>query len=224
MNLTTIESINDAFYSDHMQRRFHVDKAKQIYQSLLGQLAATPKIIMSLNRSWISEALIEQDLPIVFPNTINPGMKFDMILAMDEVLTKEEHEQEQRKHIMQLVSMLNPGGALVASLRDFKNTNCHRRPVGDACMNHIGGVKVVSQEISDLLDNDKQAWFQKMYITVDDSQFTCLNLGRRRTLYFKQLAKYCFDAGAPDFGVLKDNFWRNHLRRSPEHIIWAKAR
>lgn len=224
MNFSTIEGINDAFYSDHMQRRFHVDKAKQTYQAVLRQLDTTPGIILSLNRTWISEALLEQQVPLIFPNTIDPGMRFDMILAMDEVLTKEEHEQDQRKHIMQLVSMLNPGGTLIASLRDFKNTNCHRRPLGDACMNHVGGAKVVSQEVSELVDNDKQAWHQRMYVTVNDTQFTCLNLGRRRTLYFKQLAKYCLDAGAPEFGVLKDTFWRNHMRRSPEHIIWAKAR
>lgn len=222
MNLTTIESINDAFYSDQAQRRFHLQKAAETYDGIAAQLGWTGGSVLALGRSWLSEHLINLGRKVIFPNEITAASKFSMILALDEILTKEEHEQDQRKHITQLVNLLDHDGLFIASLRDFRNSNCHRRPLGDACINNLGHHKIVSQEVNDISANDKQAWTQKLYITIDDRDFHCMRLGKRRTLYFKQLAKYCLDAEVPNFGVLKDLYWRNHLRRSPEHIIYAR--
>lgn len=222
MNLNTIEGINDAFYSDAAQRRFHVDKAKDTLAAITNQLSWANGPVLALRRSWLSERLRELGHDVRFPNTLAGHSRFSLILALDEVLTKEEHEQDQRKHISQLIELLDTGGLLLASLRDFKNSNFHRRPLGDSCFNMLGDLKIITQEVNDINHLDKQAWNQKLYVTVNDGNFTCLDLGKRRTLYFKQLAKYCLDAGAPNFGVLKDTFWRNHLRRSPEHIVYAR--
>lgn len=222
MNFSTIESINDAFYSNTAQRQYHLDKAKDILSSIQNRLGWTNGTILALGRSWLSEHLIELGHQVIFPNELASNSRFSIILAMDEILTKEEHEQDQRKHITQLVELLDKDGLLIASLRDFKNSNFHRRPLGDSCSNVIDHHKIVTLEVNDLSHSDKQSWIQKLYVTVNDNEFTCLNLGKRRTLYFKQLAKYCLDAGAPEFGVIKDTFWRNHLRRSPEHIVFAR--
>lgn len=222
MNLTTIEGLNDAFYSDATQRRFHLDKAKDTLRALEQQLAWSRGTVLALGRSWLSEHLRQLGHDVVFPNNLIGQSRFSLILALDEVLTKEEHEQDQRKHITQLIELLDKNGLLIASLRDFKNSNYHRRPLGDCSYNMLGESKVITLEVNDINHSDKQAWNQKIYVTVDDFDHVCLDIGKRRTLYFKQLAKYCLDAGAPTFGVIKDSYWRNHLRRSPEHIVYAR--
>jgi hypothetical protein len=218
----SIDELNEAFYSDRNQRQFHLPKAKQLYDSMVTQLGFSPKRVLSLGKSWLSEHLTAAGINVLFPHQIKNSEGFDIILAMDEILTREKTEADQKKLIGQIMQLTSPGGYLVASLRDYRNTNCHRRPLGDSTYNRLGEDDVVTVEVNGLEFKDKQEWQQKIHVVVNDSQFTCLDLGPRRTLYFKQMAKYCSDAGASDFSVSKDLHWRNHLRRIPEHVAFAR--
>lgn len=224
MNINTIDGINDAFFLDHNQRRFHLARAQETYDSIIKHLDFAPTKILALHRSWMSEMLVAAGQDVIFPVNMMPGQKYDLILAMDEMLTREEDELAQRKHIMQLLSLLAPKGVLLSSLRDYRNSHCHRKPLGDSCLNLLQGRKLVTVEVNVPNEQDKQLWRQQLYIVADDSDFTCIDIGLRRTLYFKQLAKYCLDAGILEFGVLKDVYWRSHLRRTPEHITWARSK
>lgn len=222
MPFNSINELNDAFYNDINQRKFHLPKAKLVYDSIVAHAGFQPKNILSLSRSWLSEYLTSAGIAVTFPQQLVNNGHFDLILALDEILTKERNENDQKKLINQIMQLTSPGGYLVASLRDYRNTNCHRRPLGDSTYNRIGPDYVVTVEVNDLAPNDKQEWQQKLYVIVNDDQFTCLDAGPRRTLYFKQMAKYCSDAGASDFVVSKDLHWRNHLRRIPEHVAFAR--
>lgn len=224
MNINTIDAINDAFFADHGQRRFHLSRTKETYDSIVKYIGLNPSKILALHRSWLSEMLLSQGHQVIFPNNIVPGQKFDLIIAVDEMLTREEDEIAQRKHIMQLLSLLASQGVLLSSLRDYRNQNWHRKPLGDSCLNLLQDNKLVTTEVNEINDHDKQLWRQQVYAIANDKDFVCLDIGMRRTLYFKQLAKYCLDAGIIDFGVLKDVYWRSHLRRTPEHITWARAK
>lgn len=224
MNINTIDAINDAFFRDHNQRRFHLARSKETYDSISKHINLYPAKILALHRSWMSEMLIDCGHNVIFPNNIVAGQKFDLILAVDEMLTREDDEITQRKHIMQLLSLLAPQGVFLASLRDYRNSHCHRKPLGDSCLNILQGQKLATVEVNVPDDHDKQLWKQQLYVIKNDTEFSCLDIGSRRTLYFKQLAKYCLDAGITDFGVIKDVYWRSHLRRTPEHITWARAK
>jgi len=218
----SIDELNQAFYGDRSYKNLYMPKAKQIYDSILDQIGLRPKSILCLTRTWISEYLQESDKDVMFPNTITNNDGFDLILGFDEVLTRERNESDQKKLIQQIMQLVKPNGYLIASLRDYRNTNCHRRPLGDSIFARLNDDDVITVEVNGLDRHEKQAWRQKLHVIVNDSEFVCLDLGHRRTLYFKQMAKYCMDAGASDFSVSKDLHWSNHLRRIPEHLAFAR--
>lgn len=219
----SLETLNNRFYSDSNQRTFYLQKAEDLYKATLGY-APNPQRILTLGRSWLSEYLFEEGIETVTPAQIEAGDKFDLIIALDEVLTRDADEQSQKKHIMQVAGLLKSDGILMSSLRDYRNTNCHRRPMGDACFNILGDENIVTVEINELNAKDKQSWTQKIHVVSNDTDFTCIDAGPRRTLYFKQLAKYCADSGADKFGIMKDIYWKGHLRRTPEHVTYARAK
>lgn len=220
-----INQLNNIFYADREHRKIYLNNATEMITKVTEQLGFEPNKILALNRSWLSELLVSREKNItVLPATIDQTDRFDLILALDEVLTREADEVNQKKTISQLISFLKPGGVMLASLRDYRNTNCHRRPLGDTIFSQIGGDRYVVTEVNELDMNDKQRWFQKYHVVRNDTEFSCIEQGARRTLYFKQLAKYCHDANAAEFGSIKDGFWRNHLRRTPEHLIYARTR
>lgn len=223
MTINSIEELNETFYDNDAQRKFHMYRAKSFYNDIVSTLGIDPVTILALSRSWLSEYLISIGKSVKFPFQISKHDRFDLIIAVDEVLTRDTDEDSQKKHITQIVGLLNPEGCLLASLRDYRNSNWHKRPLGDTAYNMIDGHTMVTVEVNDPDQRDKQAWEQKMNIIVNDNELTTLNLGARRTLYFKQLAKYCADAGADVFGVLKELHWKNHFRRTPEHVVYAKA-
>lgn len=219
-----MHDLNDMFYNDAYQRQQHLAYAKDLLDSIK-HYADPKKNILALGRSWMSDALLAMKADVtVLPDNIDKDQRFDVILALDEILTREPEEQAQKKLITQIVGLLKPQGTLIASLRDYKNGGYHKRPLGDTISAKINDHRFVITEVNEIDNNDKQRWFQKIYVVEDDESFVCLEAGHRRTLYFKQFAKYCADAGCDSFGTFKNQFWRGHLRRTLEHLVYARAR
>jgi hypothetical protein len=146
----------------------------------------------------------------------------DKVLALDETLCRFSNEVLQKQSITSLLTLLAPQGLLLVSLRDYRNGNFHRRPLGDTVINEIDGEEYVTVEVNQHGSHDKQSWNQKMYFIKNHKDLQVINCGDRRTLYFKQLAKYCNDFGITNFGIYKEIFWRNTWRRTPEHLAWIK--
>lgn len=225
-SINNLDSLNELFFSDKLQRKHYLDRTAALFDPIFVELNIKPgSKILALSRSWLSDLLIDRGEDVtVLPAQISSTNKYDLILALDEILTRESDEQSQKKLIVQILNLLSPDGILIATLRDYRNNNYHRRPLGDNIFAQIGRDRLVVTEVNDLDMNDKQRWNQKIHMVVNDQDFICIEAGYRRTLYFKQLAKYCNDSNIDKFGVFKDYFWRGHLRRSPEHIIYARAK
>lgn len=223
--IKNLEDLDLMFYGDENYQRSYREQASSVLAKVRSTLDASTKKTLALRRSWLSDTIATQgDDVTVLPNGLDRDPKFDMILAVDEILTWEADESMQRKIVSQLVGLLSPGGVMLISLRDFKNSGCHKRPLGDSIYSQLGRDRLVITEVNELDHSDKQRWQQKLHVVANDEQFRCLELGARRTLYFKQLARYCMDAGFGEFGTIKDGYWRNHLRRSPEHLLFARAK
>ena len=218
--ISSIDELNNAFYEDQDQRRYHLPRSKQFFDQAMQEIGLEPSSILCLSRSWISEHLAETGADVSFPQDLD-GSQYDLVIAIDEILTREKDESAQKRLISNIMQLVKPGGYLMASLRDYRNTNCHRRPLGDSCYNMLGSDEMVTTEVNQLDGKDKQAWRQKLHVVINDSELACLDLGHRRTLYFKQMAKYCTDAGASTFAVSKNLHWKGHLRRMPENIAFA---
>lgn len=195
-------------------------KAQATVMSAFKELTHQPKEILSVNENWATVFLKEQGLSVTLLSEVNHNKKYDTILALDETLCRFSNENSQKQAINNLLNFLSPKGMMLVSLRDYRNGNFHRRPLGDTVLNEIDGEEYVTVEVNKHSTHDKQSWNQKMYFITNHQDLHVLSCGDRRTLYFKQLAKYSSDFGNTRFGIFKEIFWRSTWRRTPEHIAW----
>ncbi len=198
---------------------FSVRRAqKQLYQIFL-ELNHTPKTVLNLGHENAASLWLKQNGVTVHNE---PVQKYDTVLALDEYFTYSDSEQSQRTTIENSVKMLCSGGVLLASIRDYRNNPVHKRNLGDCSYINISSKHYVIVEINQPDAANSQSWAQTNFVIENDDAATAYELGNRRTLYFKQLAKYCNDAGCKQFGILKEHFWKSPWRRSFEHIAWSR--
>jgi hypothetical protein len=137
----------------------------------------------------------------------------DIVLALDEYLTYASSEQDQRDALAKLKNIT--GGTLITTLQDYKNAAPHKRNAVDSITSndHV----VVEQNILDKIN--RQNWQTHIYFIENQRDFTVLDAENRRTMYFKQLAKYSSDLNGTGFTVQKNLLYRGFYKRSYEHII-----
>lgn len=208
--------------TSHSLQAVHLPKAQNVLMSAFKESAHQPKNILALNENWATVFLREQGLNVSLFSNNTQNEKYDTILALDETLCKFSTESQQKQAIINLLNCLTDNGLMLVSLRDYRNGNFHRRPLGDTVLNEIDGEEYVTVEVNYHPSHDKQSWNQKMYLIKNHTELQLLNCGDRRTLYFKQLAKYSNDIPNIKFGVYKDLFWKGTWRRTPEHLVYIK--
>lgn len=210
---------NFALTSPSLQS-LYLPKAQSAIMAAFKESSHQPKEVLSLNENWATLFLKEQGLNVTLLSEINNDKKYDTILALDETLCRFSNELSQKQAINNLLNFLSPKGLMLVSLRDYRNGNFHRRPLGDTVLNEIDGEEYVTVEVNHHKTHDKQSWEQKMYFVKNHQELQTINCGDRRTLYFKQLAKYSNDFKDIRFGIYKEIFWRGTWRRTPEHLAW----
>lgn len=210
--------INDV-WQDSSTNNFAVKKAQRQLSQIFLELNHTPKHVINLGYPNAASVSLEASGISV---DSEPKKKYDTVLALDEYFTYVDSEEHQKQIIANAAKLLNPGGILLASMRDYRNNPVHKRNLGDSSYININNTHYVVVEINrpDLTNN--QTWHQTNFVIENDDAAIAYELGNRRTLYFKQLAKYCNDAGCKQFGVLKEHFWKSPWRRSMEHIAWSR--
>jgi len=211
---------NFALTSPSLQS-LYLPKAQTVVMSAFKESGHQPKEVLSLNENWATLFLKEQGLSVTLLSESNPNKKYDTILALDETLCRYSNESSQKQAINNLLNVLSPKGLMLVSIRDYRNGNFHRRPLGDTVLNEIDGEEYITVEVNHHKTHDKQSWEQKMYFVKNHQELETINCGDRRTLYFKQLAKYSKDVKDVTFGIYKEIFWRGTWRRTPEHLAWV---
>jgi hypothetical protein len=208
-----------SIWQDNSVSNFAIKKAKNQLSQIFLELNHTPKHVINLG--YTNAASISLEASGISVDS-EPKKKYDTVLALDEYFTYVDSEDDQKQLVTNATKLLTPGGILLASVRDYRNNPVHKRNLGDSSYININNTHYVVVEINrpDLLNN--QAWHQTNFVIENDDAATAYELGDRRTLYFKQLAKYCNDAGCKQFGVLKEQFWKSPWKRSMEHIAWSR--
>ncbi|NDB58230.1 hypothetical protein EB001_07275 [bacterium] len=140
----------------------------------------------------------------------------DITIALDEYFTFATTENDQRNLLSDIQKVTN--GYLVTSLQDYKNNAPHKR-------NHVdSGVygDTIILEQSQVDKNNKQNWQNHIYFIENNRDLTVIGPVERRTMYFKQLAKYSSDLGGSDYVIQKNMLYRGFFKRNYEHIITVK--
>lgn len=210
--------VNDVWQDDSISK-FAVSKAQKQLSQIFLELNHIPKHVINLGITSAASISLESSGISV---DVEPVKKYDTVLAFDEYFTYAESENHQKSIIQDAAKLLAPGGIILASIRDYRNNPIHKRNLGDSSYVNINNTHHVVVEINRPSVADTQSWHQTNFVIENDDAAVAYELGNRRTLYFKQLAKYYKDAGSKQFGVVKENFWKSPWKRNMEHITWAR--
>jgi hypothetical protein len=147
------------------------------------------------------------------------GEKYHTVLATDEFFTYAEGADQQQQLIQTVVAAAQQ--RLIVTVRDFKNS--HRDELNNHVVFHQQGRTVMVTDTVQPHAEDRQQWMHDTYIVdhTAHSPATVQHVGtvQRRAVYFKQLAKFCFDAGCRSFQVLANVLYRPVAKTHVEHVI-----
>jgi hypothetical protein len=145
--------------------------------------------------------------------------KFDWVLAPDEWITYAETEDEQRQQLS-LVSKIARKG-FFTTIKDYKNMFANQRYFEEPFVLRANTGDAITIRQREWDQTDRQAWTQKNYIIHGDELLICEPV-RRRTMYFKQLAKFTSDLGSTRFKVEKQNMYKPAFSKTFEYVVCIK--
>lgn len=144
--------------------------------------------------------------------------RFDTIVAADEYFTFASDEQVQRERVSALAAISQ--GLLVTTLRDYKNVSQRDREFSTpACVRNSREFRLFLEFHDQDLAN-KTAWNTRVY-EFNDTVCKLYGPFGRKAMFFKQLAKFCYDAGATEFAIHKNIMYKSLVRKNYEHVISA---
>jgi hypothetical protein len=142
--------------------------------------------------------------------------QFDWVIASDEYFTFAESEDEQNAKIALLASLAKK--AVITTLRDYKNQDFRDREFSQPLAVRHGKDSKVFLEYHDMDYTNKNAWKTTVYELLGSTAQTH-GAFARRSMFFKQLAKFSMDAGARDFYVHKNLMYKSLIKKNYEHVI-----
>ena len=142
--------------------------------------------------------------------------QFDWVVASDEYFTFAVTEQAQLDKVQTVAELTK--NVIVTTLRDYKNQDFRDREFSQPLAVRNGRDSKIFLEHHDHDYNDKNAWKTTVHeMTGLDSKVT--GPFARRSMYFKQMAKFSIDAGAKEFYVHKNLMYKSLIKKNYEHVI-----
>ena len=146
---------------------------------------------------------------------------FDMVLAVDQATTYVDTNQNQQELVNNLAKVTNQ--TLVTTLKDYKNLKSQEKLFDEPFyIKYNDGKEKIFLNHRKWDQQDRQAWEHYTYITDENQQTIVIGPVKRRTMYFKQLAKFLHDNNVQDFTVHKTPMYKSIFSRTFEYIITAE--
>lgn len=142
--------------------------------------------------------------------------QFDWVIAADEYYTFAKTEQDQLNKI-QLTSKLAKS-LIVTTLRDYKNQDYRDREFSQPLAVHNHNNTKLFLEYHNYDFADKNSWNTTVY-ELEGANSTMVGPFARRSMFFKQMAKFSIDAGAKNFYVHKNLMYKSLIKKNYEHVI-----
>jgi hypothetical protein len=142
--------------------------------------------------------------------------QFDWVIAGDEYFTFADSEEEQKDKIAILAGMAKK--LVLTTLRDYKNQDFKDREFSQPLAVHNNKQAKLFVEYHDNDFTDRNAWNTTLY-ELDRLDATVYGPFARRSMYFKQMAKFSIDAGAKEFYVHKNLMYKSVIKKNYEHVI-----
>ena len=148
---------------------------------------------------------------------LNYRKQFQCVIAMDEYFTFAQSDEDQRNMISAICSLAT--AFVISTVRDYKNQDFKDRDFSNPIMIRNGADHKIYVESHDWDLKDRTHWTTTVYEIGKDSSLVTYGAFERRTMFFKQLAKFSMDAGAVNFLVHKNLMYKSLIRKNYEHVI-----
>jgi len=144
--------------------------------------------------------------------------EFDAVIALDEYFTFAQDDKMQQDQIGLLCSLARE--FVISTLKDYKNQDYKDREYSQPVLSRNGNSKRTYLESHDWDLRDRSSWKTTVY-EIDQTTNNLMSYGPfdRRTMYFKQLAKFSLDSGANNFMVHKNLMYKSLVKKNYEHVI-----
>lgn len=143
---------------------------------------------------------------------------FQCVVAMDEYFTFAESDQEQQDKIAKICSLAT--AFVISTVRDYKNQDFKEREFSTPALVRNGSELKTFVELHDWDLKDRTRWNTMVYeIDRSTNNLTTYGVFERRTMFFKQLAKFSMDAGAVNFLVHKNLMYKSLIKKNYEHVV-----
>lgn len=147
--------------------------------------------------------------------SFNSDKKFDCVIAVDEYFTFASSDQQQKDLITSVCSLANE--LVITTVKDYKNQDFKDREYSQPAIIKNHGLTAYT-EIHNWDQTDKNSFITMTYELTGNTA-RCRAIINRKTMYFKQMAKFCIDAGANDFLVHKNLMYKSLIKKNYEHVI-----
>lgn len=172
--------------------------------------AVNPHIIAYLDSKEISYTYIPEDLLSQFPK------KFDWVIAGDEYFTFAKTEIEQQGKIKTVCRLANE--LVLTTLRDYKNQDFRDREFSQPLAVHSYDATKVFLEHHNYSSYDRNSWSTTVHELTGNEAIKSGPFPRR-SMFFKQLAKFTLDEGAKAFLIHKNLMYKSLIKKNYEHVI-----
>lgn len=142
--------------------------------------------------------------------------QFQCVIAMEEYFTFATSDQDQQDKIAKICNLAT--AFVVSTLRDYKNQDFKDREFSQPANVRNGKNTRIFLENHDWDMQDRTLWNTMVY-EIEGSSLKTYGLFDRRTMYFKQLAKFSMDAGAVNFLVHKNLMYKSLIKKNYEHVV-----
>jgi hypothetical protein len=167
--------------------------------------------------AWVTAT--NKNVQYIAPNSLSQYRKqFQCVVAMDEYFTFSDSDAGQQTKIAEMCSLAS--AFVISTLRDYKNQDFKDRDFSQPILVRNGPATKTYLESHEWDMRDRTRWKSRVYeISEPDNSTVTYGAFDRRTMFFKQLAKFSMDAGAVNFLVHKNLMYKSLIRKNYEHVV-----
>ena len=141
---------------------------------------------------------------------------FNWVVAVDEYYTFAKTEQEQQQMITTGCDLAKD--LILTTLRDYKNQDFREKEFSQPLAVHANNETKLFLEYHSYDFTDRNSWNTTVY-QMHNTTSKASGPFARRSMFFKQMAKFSIDAGAKNFFVHKNLMYKSLIRKNYEHVI-----
>ena len=145
--------------------------------------------------------------------------KFDCVVAAEEYFTFAKTDQDQYDMVIALAAATKH--VLITTLKDYKNLEYKEREFSIPAVIKTPGDHTLFFEYHNQDHENRGAWKSTVY-RICGQDLLCYGPFARKTMFFKQLAKFSSDAGCKQFTVHKNLMYKSLIKKNYEHVISMK--